>query len=219
MKNNEDLQKQVQDAIKWEPMLHAAEIGVIVKDGVVTLTGTVDSYLKKSEAETAAKNVSGVKAVIEKIEVHFDNKYNHDDEEVAKNILSAFKWSWTVPNEKVKVGVDNGWVTLEGQVQWNYQKEAAKDAIKNLMGVKGVTNSITIKSHATSDIRKEDIADAIDRNWSIDDQNIRVEVAGNKVTLSGSVDSVYQKEEAARIAWNAPGVWLVDNELVVEYED
>jgi osmotically-inducible protein OsmY len=218
MKNNAELQKDVQDAIKWEPLLNAAEIGVTVKDGVVTLTGTVDSYSKKTEAEDAAKKVAGVKVVVEKIEIKFSNNWGKkDDNEIATEVVSALKWNWQVPNDKVKVRVEKGWITLEGELQWNYQKEAAKDAVKNLLGVTGVTNNITIKSETQEQVEKKDIENALRRNWSIDDQDIDVNVSGHKVTLTGTVDSWYQKDEAARIAYNAPSVWTVDNDLVIEY--
>ena len=219
MKNNAELQKDVQDAIKWEPLLNAAEIGVTVKDGVVTLTGVVDSYTKKTEAEDAAKNVAGVKAVVEKLEVKYNNSWGKkDDNEIANEVLNAFTWNWQVPNDKVKVRVENGWVTLEGELHWNYEREAAKDAVKNLLGVTGVTNNIKIKSDANDAIEKADIESALKRNWSIYDNDIDVQVSGHKATLTGTVDSWYQKEEAGRIAWKARGVWSVDNELVVDYE-
>ena len=166
MKNNEELQKDVQDAIKWEPLLNAAEIGVIAKDGVVTLTGVVDNYTKKSEAEDAAKNVAGVKAVVEKIEVKFSESWaKTSDGEIATEVLNAFKWNWRVPNDKVKVKVESGWVTLEGELQYNYQSEAARDAVKNLLGITGVTNNINIKSTTMEVIEKADIESALRRNW------------------------------------------------------
>jgi osmotically-inducible protein OsmY len=218
MKTNEELQADVQDAIKWEPLLNAAEIGVTVKDGVVTLTGTVDSYAKKSEAEDAAKNVAGVQAVVEKIEIKFTSTIGlRTDNEIAGEVLDAFKWNYQVPNEGVKIKVENGWVTLDGQLQWNYQKDAAKQSAGNLVGVRGVTNNIIIKSDTKDMLEKEAIESALMRNWSIDDDDIEVQVNGNKVTLNGTVRSFYEKDEAERIAWNAPGVWNVDNELVIEY--
>ena len=218
MKNNAELQKDVQDAIKWEPLLNAAEIGVTVKEGVVTLTGIVDSYSKKSEAEDAAKNVKGVKAVVEKIEIKFSNSWaRKDDNQVANEIVNAYKLNWQVPDEKVKVKVEDGWVTLEGELKWNYQREAAKDAVKNLLGVTGVSNNITIKSETQDQIEKGDIENALQRNWATTDKDITVNVSGHNVKLSGTVHSWYQKDEAGRIAWNAPGVWDVDNELVVDY--
>jgi len=218
MKTNEELQKDVQNAIKWEPLLHAAEIGVSVKDGVVTLTGNVDSYAKKTEAENAAKNVMGVKILVEKIVVKFDSSWaKKDDNDIANEIINAFKWNWEIPNDKVKVLVENGWVTLEGELNWNYQRTAAKTAVNKLMGVVGVSNNITIKSsHDT--IEKNSIISAMRLNWSLMDKEIDVEVSGHKVTLTGTVDSWYQKDEAARIAWNAPGAWTVDNQLVVDYQ-
>ena len=218
MKNNEQLQKDVQDAIKWQPLLNAAEIGVTVKDGIVSLTGVVDSYSKKSEAECAAKNTAGVTAVIEKIEVKVPNSWSKNNTEVANEVLKALKNRWDLPQDKVKVKVEAGWITLTGELNWNYQKEAARDAIKDLMGVTGVTNNITIKSESNDPIEKADIEAALLRNWSFYNNDIHVKVNDHKATLTGSVGSIYQKEEAGRIAWNAQGVYQVDNELVVEYD-
>lgn len=216
MKNNEELQKDVQDAIKWEPLLNAAEIGVTVKDGIVTLTGVVDTYTKKSEAEDAAKNVAGVKAVIENIKIKFHSLSNKSSDDIANEILNAFKWSWEIPTDKIKIKVEDGWVTIDGEVKWNFQKEAANKAVNNLVGVKGVTNNIIIKTETHDDIEKKDIESALLRNWSINDKEIKVKVSGSKVTLNGTVHSLYQKDQAGRIAWNAPGVITVDNELIIE---
>lgn len=219
MKTNAELQKDVQDAIKWEPLLNAAEIGVTAKDGVITLTGVVNSFAKKSEAEMATKNVAGVKAVVEKIELKFGTDWTKkDDNEIATEVLNAIKWDWDIPNNKVKVKVEKGWITLEGELNWNFQKEAAKNAVKNLLGVTGVSNNIIIKSETHDAVEKKAVEDALARNWSINDRNIHVKADGTKVTLTGTVTSWYQKDEAGRIAWNAPGVWTVDNELEVEYE-
>jgi osmotically-inducible protein OsmY len=219
MKTNEELQKDVQNAIKWEPLLHAAEIGVSVKDGVVTLTGNVDSYSKKIEAENATKNIAGVKVVVENIEVKFNSGWAvKDDNDIAKEIINAYMWNWQVPNDKVKVKVENGWVTLEGELSWDYQKTAAKNAVSKLTGVMGVFNNITIKSESQDKVEKDEIVYALNRNWSLREQDIEVEVSNHKVTLSGTVNSWYQKDEAARIAWSASGVWTVENELEIEYE-
>ncbi len=217
MKTNEALQMDVQNAIKWEPLLHAAEIGVTAKDGVITLTGVVDSYAKKTEAENAAKNVTGVKAIAEEIEVNYGSLFKKNDTEIANEVLNAWQWNWEVPNDKIKVKVESGWVTLEGELEWNYQKDAAKKAVANLTGVKGVSNNITIKSESKDAIEKSAVESALARSWSINDHDVKVNVAGNKVKLTGIVHSLYQKEEAGRLAWNAPGVRAVDNELVVIY--
>lgn len=218
MKSNEELQKDVQDAIKWEPLLNAAQIGVTALDGVITLTGTVDSYTKKIEAEDATKNVAGVKAVVEKIEIKFFSLMaTRDDSEIATEVMIAFRMNGLTAGDKVKVKVESGWVTLDGELDWNYQRESAQNAVKNLFGVKGVTNNIRIKPDANDIIEKNHIKNALNRNWSIDANEIEVEVVGNTVTLSGNVDSAYQKDEAGRIAWKAPGVFSVKNNLVVEY--
>ncbi len=217
MKNNQELQTDVQNAIEWEPLLNAAEIGVTAKDGVVSLTGVVDSYAKKMEAENAAKKVIGVKALVEQIEVKFSNSWTKTNVEIANEVLVALKSNWLVPKDKVTVKVEDGWVTLEGELPWNYQKEAAKTAINYLTGVKGVSNNIKIKSESHDTIEKKDVEKAIARSWSIDDSDINVSVSGTTVTLSGTVNSWYQKEEAGRIAWNTPGIWHVKNELAVDY--
>ena len=218
MRNNAELQKDVQDAILWEPLLNAAEIGVTVNDGIVTLSGTVDSYVKKLEAENAAKNVVGVKAIVEKIEIRFSNSWSKSDNEIAVEVLNALKWNWQVPSDKIRVKVEDGWITLEGELTRNYQSEAAKKAIHHLMGVTGVTNNITIKPDINDTIEQHDVEAALERNGSIDASEINVKVSGTKVTLTGSVNSWYDKEEAARIAWNTPGIWNVVNDLQVEYD-
>ena len=218
MKTNEVLQKDVQDAIKWEPLLNAAEIGVTAKDGVVTLTGTVDTYIKKSEAEDAAKKVAGVKAVVEEIQIKSGNFGKKNDGEIATEVLNALKLSWQIPNDKIQVKVEAGWVTLEGELSWNYQKEIAKRIATNLVDVKWVTNNITIRSERVAKVEKEDVENALNRNWSLEDKQILVSVSENKVTLNGTVHSWYQKDEASRIAWQAPGIISVDNELTVDYQ-
>jgi len=218
MKTNEELQKDVQNAIKWEPLLNAAEIGVTAKDGVVSLTGVVDNYSKKLEAENAAKNVAGVKAVVEKIEVKFSNAWNKSNVDIANEVISALKSNWVIPKDKVKVKVENGWITLDGELPWYYQREAAKSAVNYLSGVKGVTNNIKVKPDTHDEIEEKQVKLAITRHWSLNSQDVKVKVSGNKITLTGTVSSFFQKEEAERIAWNTPGVWAVYNELAVEYK-
>ncbi len=217
MKNNAELQQDVQNAIQWEPLLSAAQIGVTAKDGVVTLTGTVDSYAKKLEAEKAAKNVFGVKGVAEEIEVRFHTGNKKDDTEIATAAVNALGCNWSVPKDKVKVEVENGWITLDGELGWNYQREAAHDAVRWLPGVLGVSNDVTIKSETHDAIEKEAVQDALARNWSLNNLDINVSVSGTKVTLSGIVPSLYQKDEIERIVWKTPGIWNVVNDLVVDY--
>ena len=215
MKSNEILQKEVQDAIKYEPLLHAAEIGVVVKDGVVTLTGTVDSFLKKVEAETAAKNVAGVKAVAENIKIHFESSFVKNDTEIANEIVNAWRWNLDVPSENLEVKVENGWVTLEGEVEWNYEKEAARKSVEKLIGVVGVSNDIALKSNYNDAVEEASIHRAFNRSWTLNDNNVHVNVDHNNVKLTGTVSSLYQKDEAARLAWNTVGVASVINELAI----
>ncbi|TCN58882.1 BON domain-containing protein [Flavobacterium circumlabens] len=218
MRTNEELQKDVQNAIKWEPLLHAAEIGVTVKDGVVTLTGTVDGYYKKKEAETAAKNVAGVKAVVEQIEIKYSNNLTKTDNDIANEVLKALKDNWAVSEDHVKVKVEDGWVNLEGELTWNFQKQDAKNCISYLPGVRGVTNDIKIKSDIANAIEKKDIEKALKRAWGVNEKEITVIVDGTHVKLTGFVDSIFQKDQVEQIVWKTPGIWSIDNDLVIEYD-
>ncbi len=215
MKSNAELQQDVQDAIKWQPLLNAAEIGVTAKDGIVSLTGVVDSYTKKTEAEEAARNVAGVTALVEKIEVIYPGAHSITNAEIAAEVLAALKARWDVPAGRIKVKVEAGWITLTGEVGWNFQRAAATDAIASLAGVTGVTNHIAIKSESQEAVEKAGIENALKRNWAFYNKDIQVAVAGHRATLTGNVASLYEKSQAGNIAWNAPGVWAVDNELVV----
>ncbi|MEO6302597.1 MAG: BON domain-containing protein [Bacteroidia bacterium] len=216
---NEDLQKDVLNAIKWEPLLNAAEVGVTAKDGVVTLTGVVDSYAKKLEAETAAKNVVGVKAVVEAIEIKFVGFGKKPDSEIATDVIAALKWNWQFSSSKIKIKVENAWVTLEGELTWNYQREAAKNAIIHVSGIRGVNNEIKLKSETQAEVEKNTIEQALIRSSSVNAKEIQIQVKGNKVTLTGKVHSLTQKNEAERIAWAAPGVESIDNQLDIRYTD
>ena len=216
MKTNEELQKDVQDAIKWEPSLHAAEIGVIAIDGVITLSGIVNTYAKKLEAEHAAKNVLGVKAVVEKIRVKFNNVGDKNDNEIATEILKVFAQNSEIPNDRLKLKVERAWVTFEGDFEWNFQKEAVDKSITHISGIAGITNNLKIVSKTYDQIEKVDIESALSRNWALGGNQIEVIVKENKVMLTGKVQSLYQKDAASRIAWNAPGVAGVDNELEIE---
>lgn len=217
-KSNEKLQKDIQEAIKWEPLLHAAEIGVIIHNGIVTLTGTVDSYAKKRQAEDAAKNVIGVLALVDDLEVKLDSSSIKNDTDVATEVVKALRDNWSVPDNKIKVTVDEGWVTLEGTLHWNYQREAAKNAVRYLNGVRGVINKMKIEAEIKDELEQEKVKQALRRNWAIDADKIHVKAHDKTIILSGIVSSLFQKEEAEKIAWNTPGVWFVDNQLIVEYD-
>lgn len=219
MKSNEDLQKNVVAAINWEPLLQAAEIGVMAIDGAVTLTGSVNTYAKKAEAEQAARNVTGVKTVVENIYVVCDAADKRTDAQIIMAIVDAFKWHWDIPTEKISVIVENGWVFLTGELEWNYQKEAAKSAISNLIGITGITNNISITNSSKDIIELKDIEMAIERNGTINNKDIIIDIFDSVVTLRGHVDSWHQKSEAGRIAWNAPGVKQVQNDLYVDFEE
>ena len=218
MKTNQDLQKDVETALRWEPLLNTSAIGVIALDGIITLTGTVDSYAKKSEAEDAAKKVAGVKVIIEQIEVILGSEIRKTDQETAREILSTLAASW-VPAEKLKITVEHGVVTLEGSLHWNFQKQAAKKSIKNISGVKKIKNLIVIRAETHDEVEKKHLENALKLNWSMTDQDVRVTVSGKTVILNGVVNSYYQKEEAERIAWQAAGVNTVVNELAIDLKD
>jgi len=217
MKNNEELQQDVENAIKWEPSMHAAEIGVTAKDGVITLSGTVDSYSKKLNAEKATKKVKGVKAIAEDIIIDYGHTFNKNDTKIATDIINALEDNWEVPRDKIQAKVEDGWVKLEGEVAWKYQEEASTKVVNNLRGVKGVTNLIKVKSESKDVVEQKAVEKALKRNWSINSKDVKVAVNQNQVKLTGLVHSLYQKDEAGRLAWNAPGVWSVENELAVIY--
>ncbi|KOY84437.1 ornithine aminotransferase [bacterium 336/3] len=216
MKNNEELQRKVTNAIKWEPLLSSSEIEVTVEDGIVSLLGVVDSYAKKIEAENAAKRVNGVRAVVEKIQVKLPDSWIKTNLEIEGQVLNALKANWSVPDEKIVIKVEDGWITLEGELPWNYQKEAAKNALNYLKGIRGVFNNIQIKPETHDNIEQKDVENALNLSWSIDDSNIHVKVSGTTVVLTGTVNSWYQKEEAERIAWNTPGIRHINNDLSID---
>jgi osmotically-inducible protein OsmY len=220
VKTDTELQRDVMTELKWEPTIHAAEIGVGVKDGDVTLTGNVDSYSKKWAIVRAVRRVSGVKAVAEDIKVTPAVSYKRADEDMAQSATNVLNWNVWVPRDRVKVRVQNGWITLTGNVDWYYQKQHAEEAVRHLIGVMGVTNSITIKPPVptvkASEV-KNGIEGALKRNARLlrAADKIKVEISGSKAILRGSVGSWADYEEAEYAAYCAPGVSEVENKLTV----
>jgi osmotically-inducible protein OsmY len=215
MKTDLQMQSDVQSELKWQPSVNTAQIGVSAKGGVVTLSGKVAHFAQKTAAEDAAKGVYGVKAVANEITVEVPSSSRRTDADIAAAALSALEWNNEVPKDKVKVLVTDGWVTLEGTVKWQYQKEAAELCVRYHMGVCGVSNLIDIKSRATVTGVKGKIEDAFRRHADLDSQKISVETSDGTVTLSGSVSSWSEREQADSAAWAAPGVTCVNDELVV----
>lgn len=216
MKNDTDLQHDVMEELEWEPSIDASKIGVAAKDGVVTLTGSVPFYADKIEAERIAKSIGGVKAVANEIEVHIPGRSERNDTDIAAAAVNALKWHTSIPDDKVKVTVRNGWITLEGEVEWQYQRDAARDAIGFLTGVKGVTNSITLAAKPKPKDVRARIEAAFKRSAQVDANHVRIEAHDGTITLKGKVSSWSERAEAERVAWTAPGVTVVDNRLAVE---
>jgi osmotically-inducible protein OsmY len=210
-----ELQEHVQKALDWEPSIDAADIGVSVADGVVTLRGDVSSYAAKSAAERATVRVYGVKAVANDISVRLRDGQKRTDTEIAHAAQSALKWNAMVPDEKLTVTVNNGWLTLTGYVDWNYQRIAAERSVRDLSGVVGVTNSIAVTPRPSASDVKAKIEAALKRSAQVDARRINVSVADGKVTLSGNVHSWFERSEAHQAAWAAPGVKDVDDRIAV----
>jgi osmotically-inducible protein OsmY len=215
MKSDNEIERDVKEELKWNPDLDATDIAVAVTNGVVTLSGFVKSYTDKYEAEMAAKRVAGVVGVANDLEVRIPSIDERPDPDIARDAVAALKAQLPFSSENIKVVVKNGWVTLEGEVEWQYQKNTAETAVRRIKGVKGVTNSIILKPRAEPSQIKNRIMEAFRRNAEVDANRIQIETEGSKVVLKGTVRSWIEREEAERVAWSAPGVTKVEDRIVV----
>lgn len=215
MKTDLQLQRDVQEQLVWDPTVAASQIGVMAKDSVVTLTGSVPSYAEKLAAERVAKRFYGVRAVANDIEVKILGVCKRNDTDIAAAALAALQWDNSVPDERVKVTVRDGWITLEGEMEWQYQRKAAEEDVEHLIGVRGVTNKIVVKTKVKSGDVKQKIEAAFRRSVELDARRVGVEAQDGKVILHGNVRSWAERDEAVHAAWAAPGVTAVENHIIV----
>jgi osmotically-inducible protein OsmY len=211
-----EIQKDIMDELRWDPSFEDDDIAVSVRNGVVTLAGYTKSYLDKWKAERVASRVKGVRAIANDLEVHLPSSSERPDPEIARAALDALRWNVAVPHDRITVKVEKGWVTLEGEVDWAYQRDAAARAVRSLVGVRGVTNLIMVKARPAAADVKQKIKEALQRGAQFDADRIEVEVDGSKVILRGTVRSYAEKRDAERAALNAPGITEVENKLVVD---
>lgn len=217
MKTDKQLKNDILAELRWEPSVNAEQIGVEVKDGIVALAGHVDSFVEKWAAEKAAKKVSGVRALAVEMDVKLPSLSQRNDADIARSADSALEWTTYLPRNTIKIQVESGRVTLDGDVEWEYQRRAALSAVRNLMGVKGITNNIVIKSKVTANGVKADIIDALKRRAMTESQKIVVDVHGSDVTLSVTVDNWAERDLATHSAWSTAGVQNVQNNIIVAY--
>ena len=216
IKSDSQLQRDVIEELRWDPSVGRMEIGVAARDGVVTLSGNVDSVSRKFSAVRAAERVSGVKAVAEELKVMLPSSSIRPDTDIAHAVVESLRWDIDVPTDGITARVDEGWVWLEGQTEWQYQRSAAERAVRYLTGVKGVTNLITIRPRASAPDVKQRIETAIKRHAERDARNITVEASDGQVTLRGTVRSWAERQDAESAAWAAPGVSKVVDQLTIQ---
>jgi osmotically-inducible protein OsmY len=215
MKSDAEIKKDVEDELRWDPDIDPTDIAVNVKSGVVTLSGFVHSYLQKFEAERDVKRVAGVVGVANDLEVRTLASEQRPDPEIARDAVEAIKRQLPLSYQNIKVVLRDGWVTLEGEAEWNYQKERAEEAVRSVKSVKGVINTIQVKPKATPTEIKRKIEEALKRSAELDANSIQVEASDGEVTLKGTVHSWFEREEAERAAWQAPGVKKVEDRIAV----
>ncbi|MGA2289826.1 BON domain-containing protein [Bradyrhizobium sp.] len=212
---DQDLKQSVLDELAWDPSVSEAHIGVTAHAGVVTLTGHVASYAEKCAAEHAVGRVSGVKAIAEELEIRYLYDAGHGDEDIARQALNVLAWDLAVPKGKVRVKVEKGWITLSGEVHWYYQKNAAEKDVRKLFGVMGVSNLIAIEPVVHASDIQDKIKAAFGRNAEFEAAHIVVSTEGSRITLSGKVDSYYERTLAENTAWSAPGVTAVNDLITI----
>src|SRR6195256_5715876 len=215
MKSDSEIERDVKEELQWDPDLDATDIAVSVKKGVITITGFVKSYTDKYEAEAAAKRVAGVTGVANDLEVRMPSVDERPDPDIARDAVSALKSQLPISSENMKVIVKNGWVTLEGEAEWQYQRQTAEIAVRRIKGVKGVSNTILLKPRAEPTEVKRKIQEALRRSAEVDANRIEVEARGGEVILKGTVRSWIEREEAEGAAWAGPGVTKVEDRIVV----
>jgi osmotically-inducible protein OsmY len=215
MLNNLELQKKVLEAMDWEPSLDATRIGIAASGGVVTLTGQVPSYADRLAAERVVKRIVGVKGLANDLDVRLPGDARRTDTDLATAAVKALEWDVQVPHQLIKPRVADGWITLEGQVEWQFQREAAERAVRHLLGVRGVSNQITLSAKVTPTDLKNRIEAALKRNAELEARKIKVETKGGTVVLDGFVHSWAERDEAERAVWSAPGVMAVEDHLAV----
>ena len=212
---DKELKRHIEDALNWEPSFDAADIGVSVDNGVATLRGDVATFAARSTAERVTLGVYGVKAVANDMNVKLPGEYQRTDSDIAQAAVNALQWNTVVPTNRVSIAVSNGWITLKGNVDWQYQKDAAARALRDLTGVRGVNNTLTVQPHVRSGEVQDKIEAAFKRSAEIDARRINVTATDGKVILSGNVRSWAERQEAERAAWAAPGVTQVDDRLFI----